>query len=198
MKILFAAPDRDLLASYQKLLETDFGEVVTAFDGTQVLSLLSGETFDLVILDRLLPRVELKRLLYKIREKVIPVIELTLSPLNVRLLTEEPLASAFLPYPFTREALSDLIRLVSERSRSAERFTAAGVPIDAAAFGIENGPGLSLGEIDVLRVLSSGANAIWENRACIAALNAKFARVGSPARIRYQAKKGFELVTENE
>ena len=57
MKILFAAPDRDLLECFRKLLETDLGETVTAFDGTQVLTLLASESVDAVILDRDLPRV---------------------------------------------------------------------------------------------------------------------------------------------
>ena len=48
MRILFAAPDRDLLECYKKLLESDFGETVTAFDGTQVYSLMSAEKFDIV------------------------------------------------------------------------------------------------------------------------------------------------------
>ena len=42
MKILFAAPDRDLLECFKQLFETDLGETVTAFDGTQVMTLLSA------------------------------------------------------------------------------------------------------------------------------------------------------------
>ena len=37
MRILLAAPDRDLLDCYRSILQADFGETVTAFDGTQVL-----------------------------------------------------------------------------------------------------------------------------------------------------------------
>ena len=63
MRILLAASDRDLLESYQKLLTDAFGECVTAFDGTQVLADLAEERFDMVVLDRALPRVRHAELL---------------------------------------------------------------------------------------------------------------------------------------
>ena len=61
MRVLFAVPDRDLLRCYDKLLEAAFGDVVTAFDGTQVLTMLIEEQYDIVVLDRKLPRVEHQR-----------------------------------------------------------------------------------------------------------------------------------------
>ena len=58
MRILIAAPDRDLLTAYDKLLTGSGHAVVTAFDGTQVMRLLAGRGVDLAILDRCLPRAD--------------------------------------------------------------------------------------------------------------------------------------------
>ena len=100
MKILFAAPDRDLLECFKQLLETDLGETVTAFDGTQVISLLKSENFDVLILDRNIPRVDHKTIAERANEINVPVIVLTDEPSGVRR-TGEPSGSCRLSYPFT-------------------------------------------------------------------------------------------------
>ena len=115
MKILFAAPDRDLLACYEQLLGTDFGEVVTAFDGTQVLSLLSQEPFDAAILDRDLPRVDHKTILARLREKEIPVVVLIDSPGRIRRISEDPSPDAYLSYPFTTSRLAEILRALPKK-----------------------------------------------------------------------------------
>ena len=110
MKILFAAPDRDLLECYKTILENDMGETVTAFDGAQVLSLLQTEKFDLAALDCDLPRVEFDCLIKKFKEKNVPVIALTNG------ITARQAPDAYLPYPFTPEQLEDVIRGVTEKT----------------------------------------------------------------------------------
>ena len=52
MKILFAAPDRDLLECYKQLFEADLGQTAAAFDGTRrcsrprtLISLYLTETY---------------------------------------------------------------------------------------------------------------------------------------------------------
>ena len=105
MCILFAAPDRDLLACYESLLTADFGRTVTAFDGARVLTLLGREPFDLAILDESLPRVSRDRLLSGLGEKGVPVILLT-----DRRVGETPGARAVLRHPFTPDILGDAIR----------------------------------------------------------------------------------------
>ena len=100
MKILFAAPDRDLLECFRQLLETDLGETVTAFDGTQVISLLMSENFDVLVLDRNIPRVDHKTVIERANEKNVSVIVLTDEAAGVRR-TGEPSASGRLSYPFT-------------------------------------------------------------------------------------------------
>ena len=108
MKILFAAPDRDLLECFRQLLETDLGETVTAFDGTQVISLLMSENFDILILDRNIPRVDHKTIVECANEKNVPVIVLTDEPAGVRQ-TGEPSANGRLAYPFTFAEIKKMI-----------------------------------------------------------------------------------------
>ena len=108
MKILFAAPDRDLLECYKKLLEADIGQTVTAFDGTQVLTLLATEGFDILILDWKIPRVDHKTIIESANRKKIPVIVLTDEHPGGRQ-SEEPVPNGILSYPFT---FSDIKKII--------------------------------------------------------------------------------------
>ena len=109
MKILFAAPDRDLLECYKKLLEADIGQTVTAFDGTQVLTLLATEGFDILILDWKIPRVDHKTIIESANRKRIPVIVLTDERPGLRRQPEEPVPNGILSYPFT---FSDIKKII--------------------------------------------------------------------------------------
>ena len=150
MRILFATADRDLNASYRDILEQDLGQTVTAFDGTQVLDLLLRESFDLVILDRNLPRIENAELIEQVRRKGIPLFVLTDEPASVRMLTQEPLPSVFLAHPFTPQQMETLVSDVSRCAESREKPVFAGLPVDLSGFCFESGPGLTLGEIRLL------------------------------------------------
>ena len=114
MKNLFAAPDRDLLECFKQLLETDLGETVTAFDGTQVISLLKSENFDVLILDRNIPRVDHKTIAERANEKNVPVILLTDEPAGVRQ-TGEPSVEGRLSYPFTFAEIKKAILETTEK-----------------------------------------------------------------------------------
>ena len=206
MKILFAAPDRDLLECYKTILEADFGETVTAFDGTQVISLLSAEDFDILLLDRDIPRIDWKKLILRAEEDRTPVIVLTDEAIGAGQLTQEALPNAFLRYPFTPEQVAFSIRDTLGKASSDERLRCGGAEIDVSAFRIEGGPRVTAGssprvttrEIDVIRSLLHDGEVKSDAGSCVSALNEKLAAVGAKARIRYRAKKGFELVIEDE
>ena len=117
MRIMFAAPDRDLLECYKILLEDDLGETVTAFDGTQVLSLLSAERFDVVILDDAITRIGFERLAERIGEKKIPLVVLTDGGSASR---QGTAASACLTYPFTPETMRSVIQYTLERAAAED------------------------------------------------------------------------------
>ncbi|MCR4615417.1 MAG: response regulator [Clostridiales bacterium] len=198
MRILLAAPDRDLLECYKEILETDFGETVTAFDGAQVISLISSENFDTVILDHDLPLTDSRKLIERIRDKGIPVIVLINGSVSVTCLTEKVPATAYLSYPFTSDGIKDVIMNVCQKSSSGGKLTAGGVEIDVSGFRIQNGPYLTAGEIDVLQSLLSGGSVTTEDGAYISALNRKFSEIGAAEQIKYRPEKGFGLVTNNE
>ena len=198
MKILFAAPDRDLLECCKKLLETDCGETVTAFDGTQVLYMLEHESFDIVILDRDIPRIDYRKIISRIHEKELPVILLIDEPVSARQLTEEALPTAYLSYPFTSGQLGGVIQDITEKLSSGENLDIFGTEIIVSEFRLAGGCRLTVKEIDVLRSLLCGEHVTTSDGAYISALNEKFTRTGSKARIRYMTGNGFELVAENE
>lgn len=198
MRILFAAPDRDLLECYKKLLEIDFGETVTAFDGTQVISLLATEDFDIVILDRNIPRIDYEELIERIRDKEIPVIALNDCPVSAHDLTKPPLPNLWLSYPFTPEKICDEIKDTLNCVSSDEQFSVGDVEINVPGYRITGGPSLTAGEINVLRALLNGESITANDGVYINALNTKFGKIGAETRIKYKAKKGFELVAQNE
>ena len=105
MKVVLAAPDRDLLECYRQILQSDFGPVRTAFDGTQVWELLDAETPDLVILDDTIPRIAYRDLAERIRGKGISLLTLT----------EGEGGAAALSYPFTHEEHAAGIRAAAAK-----------------------------------------------------------------------------------
>ncbi|MBE6990315.1 MAG: response regulator [Ruminococcaceae bacterium] len=100
MRILIAAPDRDLLTAYDKLLTGSGHAVVTAFDGTQVMRLLAGRGFDLAILDRCLPRADVGAVTAALRRESTRSVLLQDHPVRPVELRGETAPDACLAYPF--------------------------------------------------------------------------------------------------
>ena len=199
MKILFAAPNRDLLQGYQKILSEDFGETVIAFDGAQFLSQLAAGAYTIAVLDRSLPRIRHELLLSQLQRENIPVITLLHEPVTVKHLTEIPLSQAFLSYPFRAEELCGLIREVLAKQRSEELLPLANTVLETAAFRLQGGAPLTAAEIDVLEsLLSREAVSQKDGGVHVAALNHKFLQCAAKAKIQYKTGKGFILVTDDE
>lgn len=198
MKVLFAAPDRDLLECYKKLLAPELGEIVTTFDGTQVLSLIASESFDVAVVDETIPRVAFPAIVARMREKKLPVIGLIHEPVSVSRLTGAQAANAYLSYPFHPEDMVQIIRDTAEKAASEERLDVFGLKIDVGDFRMRNGSYLTGGEIDVLKSLLGGGSVTAGEGAYVSALNVKLAAAGSQATVKYRTKKGFELVRGDE
>ena len=199
MKILFAAPNRDLLQGYQKILSEDFGETVIAFDGAQLLSQLAAGGYTIAVLDRTLPRVRHELLLRQLEREKIPVITLLHEPVAVKHLTESPLSHAFLSYPFRAEELCGLIRDVLAKRQSEERLPFANTALETAEFRLRGGAALTAAEIDFLHGLLSLSTVCREDEGVlIAALNHKLLQGSVKAKIQYETGKGFILVTDDE
>ena len=199
MKILFAAPNRDLLQGYQRILREDFGETLVAFDGAQLLGQLAAGGYTLAVLDRALPRVRHELLLRQLEREGIPVITLLHEPLTVKHLTESPLSQAFLSYPFRAEELCGLIREVLAKRQSEECLPFANTALETAGFRLRGGAALTAAEMDVLRALLSRDTVCREDAGVLAAaLNHKLQQGSVKAKIQYETGKGFVLVTEDE
>ena len=199
IKILLAAPNRDLLQSYQKILSGKYGDAVTAFDGPQLLALLARGRYDLAVLDRTLPRVEYALLMRQLKRENIPVITCLPEPVTTGLLAEHPLANAFVAYPFQPEELYALIESVMEKRSCTEALAFANTALEAGAFRLRGGSELTCAEIDALRhILAREPLAQRDSGMLVSALNHKFARDAAGARIQYESGKGFYLVTDDE
>ena len=77
-RILLAEDERDLNALIAHELEQDGHEVVRAFDGAAALGAAEQDTFDLAILDWMMPRIDGLEVCRRIREHhILPVLMLT-------------------------------------------------------------------------------------------------------------------------
>ena len=115
MKIVFASPERDLLLSYGRLLKDKGHNVITAFDGTQVVGSL-GENPDILIIDEKMPRIPSGRLVETANKNGVPAI----------IMTYRADASdgdgtgmiARLPFPFTPKTLLALCAGMVNKSKN--------------------------------------------------------------------------------
>src|SRR4051812_37978527 len=78
-RLLIVDDEADLLAELQPLLERSGFEVVTAADGQQGLDAAARESLDLIVLDVLMPRLDGREMLRRLRQagNWTPVILLT-------------------------------------------------------------------------------------------------------------------------
>ena len=197
MRILLAAPDRDLLQCCSELLTRDVGETVTAFDGTQVMSLLDTESFDLTLLDRSLPRIGSPHIIARMNERRIPTVVLLNSAVTLPNLMEQPLAVDFLSYPFDPEELLDEVRCVVDLAASGEQITYGDIQADARDFRLNGGERITAKEFRMLKALISGQRLEKAIQGVYAgALNEKLAKQNSRVRIRYRAGEGYQLVQD--
>lgn len=106
MRILFADPDRELVAAYEKLLRQEGHEVVPAYDGVQALELLNSDPPELMVLRRELPLLPSETVLEAARRKEVPEI----------LLSKEDAAEErnVLAFPFLPEELIRRLKEVTE------------------------------------------------------------------------------------
>ena len=114
MRILFAAPDRDLLSAYSRLLSDVETETDTAFDGTQAAVKLETEKWDLLILSRDIPRLGWTKILELCRELSVPVILLSGRQTGAGE-PGKPAADAYLTMPFTPDELKALADKVGKK-----------------------------------------------------------------------------------
>ncbi|HEY6838404.1 MAG TPA: response regulator transcription factor [Geobacteraceae bacterium] len=129
-RILLIEDDRAAAAIEMKFLKTRGHDVTVAHDGETGLCIFDGGTFDLVILDLVLPKIDGLVLcrIFRSRDRYVPIIMLTgRSDIGDKVLGYETGADEYLAKPVSLEELlakvKALLRLV-ERVRAAEKIPA--------------------------------------------------------------------------
>ena len=134
MRILLAAPDRDLLKAYRQLLTLEGHTVSVCFEGMQALKCATAERFDAAVASCLLPSIDSGRLVAFFHEQNIPVIVLLDRKPGTGLLLEKDLANAYLPFPFLPGELLSLLEAVRKRFDSSDKPFYGDVHVNTAGF----------------------------------------------------------------
>lgn len=122
--ILLVDDDRELDVMLTEYLSAEPFRVATAVDGTVALELLTEESFDLVILDVMLPSLSGFDVLRRLRQTLtVPVIMLTARGEDIdRILGLELGADDYLPKPFNPKELVARIHAVLRRTAKNIEF----------------------------------------------------------------------------
>ncbi|WP_297792081.1 response regulator transcription factor [uncultured Marinobacter sp.] len=145
MRILLVEDDHMLANTMLTMLRDEQHTVDWLDDGQQALNALSGEHFDLAILDLTLPRLDGLEVLERSRKKGIrtPIIILTArSELEDKLRGLDAGADDYLTKPFAMAELKARIRAITRRGTSADT---AGLSVGGITLNPESGQ-LTLGE----------------------------------------------------
>ena len=105
MKLLLADPNRDFLKAYHKLLSLEGHEVAVCFEGTETVRALATGQYGAAVVNAALPRVTCGQILAPARETDTRTVVLTNKKISAGLLLSEPLANAYLPFPFLPETV---------------------------------------------------------------------------------------------
>lgn len=122
MKILVVEDDMDINRLLCRYLEKEHYQTVAAFSGTEAGLQLSLDTFDLILLDLMLPGLTGEELILEIKEKVTaPVIVISAkSALEDRVQMLRKGADDYITKPFEREELLARVEAVLRRCNKME------------------------------------------------------------------------------
>ena len=106
------------------------------------------------------------------------------------------LPNACLPLPFLPEELEAVLDRLLAALRSQAQMELEGKAIPVSGFRLEKAR-LTLNEVEALEALAAGRQPP-EDRTALRSLNEKLSAQGFASRIRYRAKEGYRLVTNDE
>lgn len=201
---MIAAPDRDLLISYQNLFEMQGHDTSAAFDGFQVMAWLQERKCDLILLDRELPLVEHARLMRLINDLNVPCMVFQKKRMRASFLLEENLADVYMVYPFLPEEVFDQMKKVFQKREEGRIWKIEDVMVNESAHLLDEKVRVTNEELQILQWLSEESTEsrlslpIRHGLYYVNALNLKFEKLGKKVRIRYKMKKGYEAVTKHE
>ncbi len=131
--VLLVDDDRELDQMLTEYLSAEAFRVVTALDGSAALKLVAKDSFDLLILDVMLPSVSGFDVLRRLRRTLsVPVIMLTARGEDTdRILGFELGADDYLSKPFNPKELVARMRAVLRRTRGEEKHTSREIIVGA-------------------------------------------------------------------
>ncbi|RLE21117.1 MAG: DNA-binding response regulator [Acidobacteria bacterium] len=169
-KILLVDDDVELCRLVSEFLEGEGWEVAAVHDGEGGIERIFGETWDLVILDFMLPGCNGLDVLRRIRERTsVPVVMLTARGDEVdRIVGLELGADDYLPKPFNPRELAARMRAVmrrtgTDRDSGVERLTAGDLVLDTGARSVrKDGATIDLtgAEYELLEILLERAGSV--------------------------------------
>lgn len=129
IKILIVEDDLKISTMLKTLLTKNQYEVKSAFSGTEAILLLQNESFDLVLLDLMLPGLTGEEVLTKINEQFkIPVICVSAKDdLNTKIEVIQAGADDYITKPFNNEELIVRIGAVLRRVNNGSKNTNANI-----------------------------------------------------------------------
>ena len=199
LRILIADPDRDFLVSYEKLVSGDGHEPVIVFDGTQVLSAVSGNNIEIVILSEKIPRISCRKIVSLLNEMNIPVVVTMENNPGADLLSGKTMAQSYMVLPFFPSELRDRIREISKKKSAAKIIRYEDIEIDTGNFILRPDIRVTNEEINIISALvSKGKLNEKKVQPYINALNNKFRALGKKIHIGYVMKEGYRLVSNYE
>lgn len=160
MKLLLAEDTRDLNRAISFMLEHEKYEVDKAFDGEEALNYLRKDSYDGIILDIMMPKVDGLTVLKEMRSRHIltPVLLLTAkAEVDDRVEGLDAGADDYLPKPFAMKELMARIRSMTRRSTvyTDKKMEYHGVSLDSATFALSAGNSvrLSIKEFELMQAL---------------------------------------------
>jgi DNA-binding response OmpR family regulator len=160
--ILLVEDDKKLHQLTKHALESAGFEVLSAYDGTQALTLIKESSFEVAILDVMLPDVDGWRLLKTIKESDIPVIMATARSVeDDKLFGFELGADDYLTKPFSLKELIARIHVLLKRRPIKHTYETLTLDVKARTCKV-NGEerALSVIEFDLLNVFSENPHQV--------------------------------------
>ena len=162
MKILLAEDTKDLNRSVTFLFQHENYEVDSAFDGAEALEYLKQDSYDCIVLDIMMPKVDGLGVLAELRRRHIltPVLLLTAkAEIDDRVAGLDAGADDYLPKPFSSKELLARIRALVRRQDACrfEELRVGDILLDAgrSALSSLNSVRLSNKEFDLMTLLMS-------------------------------------------
>ena len=224
MKTLLAEDTRDLNRNIRFLLGNEGYKVDSAFDGSEALEYLKKDSYDCIILDIMMPKVDGLSVLKELRERHIltPVLLLTAkAEIEDRVTGLDSGADDYLPKPFASKELLARVRALIRRQPilTSENLTFADVLLDSSRASISTVSSVRLSnkEFELATVLMRNTDIelstkyllehIWKNEPeaqedtvwlYISFLNNKLQMIGSSTKIAGEKGGSFRMIGDEK